>query len=267
MVLPALVALALAASLAACSSGDSTTDARSVDSASFDASDTSSDATTGDGAAAASCEPSAALLARIDASRLKAHLEALVGLGERRSLAGQKAAAAYLHGQLAGLPGLTIEDQSYSYKGADYTNIVVTVRGREHPDELILIGAHYDSTSESATIAPGADDNASGAAALLEITRALAGCQPRRSARVLFLSNEEKGLIGATAYVNELKKTTPPSLVQGYLNVDMIGFGPADEDLDIAARPADAAFAQATADAVEAYTTLKVVQHIDDHCG
>lgn len=262
---PALLALvAFSLGGAACSSEGSAFDASALDAL---AGDSRVDSAVGDGSVDAACEPSAALVARIDPTRLAAHLQALVGLGERRSIEGQKAAAAYLHSQLDGLPGLSVEDQTYSYKGASYVNVVVTIPGRDRPDELILIGAHYDSTSESATIAPGADDDASGTAALLEIARALAGCQPRRSARVLFFSNEEKGIVGATAYVDQLKQQTPPSLVKGYLNVDMIGFGPADEDLDLAARPADATFAQATADAITAYTKLKVVQRIDDHCG
>ncbi len=221
----------------------------------------------GDGAAVARCEPSAALLARIDPTRMKAHLDALVGLGERRSHAAQTQAAIYLRSKLVGIPGATVEDHTYSYQGQSYANIVVRFAGSSVANEHVFIGAHYDSNSDDPTVAPGADDNASGAAALLELARALGSCSPKRSVRVLFFSNEEKGIIGSSAYVKALKSEVAPSELTGFINVDMIGFGPADEDLDLATRSAYAPLAHRVKAAVETWTSLDVVEHIDDHCG
>jgi hypothetical protein len=220
-----------------------------------------------DGPTSQRCLASAELVARIDPARLKAHLEALVGLGERRSHAAQTQAAAYLRSKLVGIPGATVEDHTYSFKGQSYANIVVSFVGASKPDEHVFIGAHYDSNSNDPTQAPGADDNATGAAAMLELARALGGCQPARSVRVLFFSNEEQGIIGSSAYVKHIKSSVAPSDLVGFINVDMIGFGPANEDLDLATRTVYAPLAHRVRDAVEAWTSLGVVEHIDDHCG
>lgn len=198
---------------------------------------------------------------------MKLHLDALVGLGERRSHAAQTQAAAYLRTELAGIPGATVEDHTYSYKGQSYANIVVRFAGTTQADQHVFIGAHYDSNSDDPQQAPGADDNASGTAALLELARALGGCKPKRSVRVLFFSNEEQGIIGSAAYVKQLKTEVAPSDFVGFINVDMIGYGPADEDLDLATRTAYASLADRVGAAVEKWTPLDVVKHIDDHCG
>ncbi len=66
-------------------------------------------------------------------------------------------------------------------------NLEVTCRGRGRPGEIILVGAHYDSVPGS----PGADDNASGIGALLEISRAVVGTAPLRTVRCVAFVNEE----------------------------------------------------------------------------
>ena len=63
----------------------------------------------------------------------------------------------------------------------------MTRRGKSKPDEIILIGAHYDSVESS----PGANDNGSGVAAMLEIARAFATLQPERTVRFVAFVNEE----------------------------------------------------------------------------
>jgi len=221
----------------------------------------------GDASPAQTCAPSTQLIGRVDPARMLADIKSLVGLFERSSHTGQQAAAAYLRDQLSKLSGVTLKEQKYQYLGKEYVNFEATITGAVEPDRFILIGSHYDSTSKDPKIAPGADDDASGTAALLEAARALAGCRPARSVRLLFFSNEEKGIVGATAYVNALKAVLPPSKVIGYINVDMIGYGPADEDLDLATKPAQRAFADQMATAVEKWTSLKVKKRISDHCG
>ena len=61
------------------------------------------------------------------------------------------------------------------------------IRGSARPDEIVLVGAHYDSSDGS----PGADDNASGVAVLLALARNLSSTRPRRTLRFVGFANEE----------------------------------------------------------------------------
>lgn len=83
--------------------------------------------------------------------------------------------------------GHAVAAQSYMVHGIESANLDVTVAGATKPREIVLIGAHYDTVSGS----PGADDNASGVAALLEIGRRLAGARPARTVRLVAFVNEE----------------------------------------------------------------------------
>ncbi|MGA9530034.1 MAG: M20/M25/M40 family metallo-hydrolase [Terriglobales bacterium] len=77
-------------------------------------------------------------------------------------------------------------------------NVVAEIRGREHPDEWILIGAHLDSWD----FGTGAQDNGTGSVSVLEVARAMAslGKAPRRSVRFVLWGGEEEGLLGSYAY-------------------------------------------------------------------
>lgn len=72
-------------------------------------------------------------------------------------------------------------------------NYVVEIKGSEKPDEVILIGAHFDAYIN----APGADDNGTGTAALLEIARVFQGREFKRTVRLAFFNLEEVGLVGS----------------------------------------------------------------------
>ncbi|MCU0685706.1 MAG: M20/M25/M40 family metallo-hydrolase [Polyangiaceae bacterium] len=78
-------------------------------------------------------------------------------------------------------------------------NVVAEVRGREKPDEYVLVGAHLDSWD----FATGAQDDGAGVAQVLEAARAVlgAGARPRRSIRFVLWGGEEQGLLGSRAYV------------------------------------------------------------------
>src|SRR3989475_11928376 len=75
-------------------------------------------------------------------------------------------AAAYIE-QAWGDQGYAVTRQEYAMGRDTWANLEIPRRGREHPDDIILIGAHYDSVIGS----PGANDNATGIAALLELSR------------------------------------------------------------------------------------------------
>jgi Iap family predicted aminopeptidase len=78
-------------------------------------------------------------------------------------------------------------------------NVVADLRGRERPEEMVLLGAHLDSWET----AQGANDNAAGVAVLVEAARVLRslGLRPRRTIRFAFFTGEEQALLGSRAYV------------------------------------------------------------------
>jgi hypothetical protein len=78
-------------------------------------------------------------------------------------------------------------------------NVVAEIRGRERPEEWIIVGAHLDSWDYGT----GAQDNGAGCAMVLEAARAIAalGTPPRRSIRFALWGGEEQGLLGSAAYV------------------------------------------------------------------
>ena len=97
--------------------------------------------------------------------RLQRHVNVLAGdIGERNvwRAGSMSAAAAYIRATFEA-SGLTVSEQPYNSRGQAVMNLEAILPGNTAADEIIVIGAHYDSVADS----PGADDNASGVAALL----------------------------------------------------------------------------------------------------
>ena len=121
---------------------------------------------------------------------LRRHVEELAGrIGERNMyhLDALQAAARYVETQLQAA-GLTVTRETYEVDSESAANLIATLPGRNRPDEIVVVGAHYDSVFGS----PGANDNASGVAALLCIARALAA-EPDQNRTIRFVAfvNEE----------------------------------------------------------------------------
>lgn len=138
----------------------------------------------GDGVPAASV-PEVAGLARA----LQRHVRVLAeDIGERNVRLPQalRRAADYISGQLESR-GFVVTPQLYDAAGMACANLEVAIRGRVRPEEIILLGAHYDTVRGS----PGADDNASGVAALLEISDMLQDAGPACTVRCVAFVNEE----------------------------------------------------------------------------
>ncbi len=100
-------------------------------------------------------------------------------------------------------------------------NIIFSSEGRTLPDEKIVVCAHYDSRNwQDPYCAPGADDNASGCAGVLEIARIFADASFDRSIEYILFDGEETGLIGSRHYV-AVRDTG--LTIGGVINLDMIG--------------------------------------------
>ncbi|MCC6754412.1 MAG: M28 family peptidase [Saprospiraceae bacterium] len=97
-------------------------------------------------------------------------------------------------------------------------NVEASQFGHDHPSEMVLIDAHYDSYQN----APGADDNASGVAGVLEACRILSRYSTKRSLRYVCFDLEEAGLIGSLLY--EGSQVSPREQIHSVLNYEMIGY-------------------------------------------
>lgn len=105
--------------------------------------------------------------------------------------------------QSVGVPDVQL--WQFNWNNTVQYNVVATIPGTVYPDQYIVVGGHHDSTNNSGdpyTSAPGADDNASGTVAALEMAKAMmqAGYQPRTSIRFITFAAEEFGLWGAKNY-------------------------------------------------------------------
>ena len=106
-------------------------------------------------------------------------------------------------------------------------NIIAIQRGLVYPNEYVVCGAHYDSYNKSpghpdSLRAPGADDNASGTAGILETARLLSQCKFERSIMYCGWAAEEVNLQGSAAYAKECADNLVD--IVGYFNLDMIGY-------------------------------------------
>jgi hypothetical protein len=119
------------------------------------------------------------------------------------------------------------------YLGTTYQqwqyNVIASIKGRINPDSLCIIGAHYDDnlrTGDPFSMVPGANDNASGVAATLEMARVMKKHQydPMNTIEFIAFGSEELGLLGSFAYASEA--VLKSKKIKLMLNNDMIAFQP-----------------------------------------
>ncbi len=114
--------------------------------------------------------------------------------------------------------GLEVTEDHFQWEGKPYKNIVAEKKGMVFPDRIYILGAHYDTVPGS----PGADDNASGIAVLLEVGRNIQTVPLGCTVRLVAFSLEEYGYIGSTYYVGGLGKGEEKIL--GMISLEMVGF-------------------------------------------
>ncbi len=165
------------------------------------------------------------LAAELDADLLESHIQALQDLGTRYTIgSGDDDALAWLENQVAAL-GLISEQDPFVVNSETAANLIVRHDGVVDPDIVWIYSAHYDSTSNrSSTDAPGADDNASGVAAVLEAARILKDVPLAHSVWFVFTAAEEQGSKGSEHMVSWLG--SEPVEVRGVIAPDMIGYWP-----------------------------------------
>ena len=114
--------------------------------------------------------------------------------------------------------GWEVKEDRFQWEGRFYKNIVAEKKGKIFPDRILILGAHYDTVPGS----PGADDNASAIAVLLEVARNIQTVPLECTVRLIAFSLEEYDYAGSTHYVESLKKGEEKIL--GMISLEMVGF-------------------------------------------
>lgn len=181
------------------------------------------------------------LLDQVQSDRLMLHVDALVAVGSRfvnsaqdRADFGIGAARAYIFNQFQSYtqscPGFYVFEQPFDVTVEGLTtrqhNIIGVIQGTDIGGGIFVVGAHYDNIAgdyvSSTQFSPGANDNASGVAAILEMARIL--CQRPHRATIMFVafSSEEIARQGSRAFVERYLRPNNFD-VNAMLNVDTIG--------------------------------------------
>ncbi|MGH7503103.1 MAG: M20/M25/M40 family metallo-hydrolase [Longimicrobiales bacterium] len=191
-------------------------------------------------AAAAPLSAQTVASAAVDKDRLMADLRALAHdsmAGRRAGTAGGVRAIRYIEHAMDDA-GLTRFGGSYSRpfefnggrggQAVQAANVVGYLRGRVEPERVIVLTAHFDHLGErNGQIYNGADDNASGVAAMLAIARHFAEDAPRHTIVFAALDAEEAGLRGARAFVDQ--PPVPFERIAIAVNLDMVSRNAEDE--------------------------------------
>ncbi len=136
--------------------------------------------------------------------------------------AGNDEVTEYLADKLAGY-GYTVELDAFTASGHPCRNVVATLVGSETPDEIVVVGGHFDSTSESAgSLAPGAEDNGSGTSLVMELARVSVGQQFERTVQFVLFDAEEIGLRGSQHFVDEA--VTEGRTIVAAITADMVAY-------------------------------------------
>ena len=156
-------------------------------------------------------------IGRIDEAKIRSHVESFCKIGPRCDdfPSSIHSTVAYLK-QALNQYGYEVEEER---SDSEYqTNVIAELPGTIFKNRVFEIGAHYDTKPTT----PGADDNASGLAGLLEIARVMAGVKSRRTVRFCFFGLEETSRGGSRSHVAQMISRRNESLA-GVLVFEMIG--------------------------------------------
>jgi hypothetical protein len=190
------------------------------------------------------------VLRDVDKDRIEATVNRLVGFGTRHTLSSQDdplrgigAARDWIDAELrryaeASGGRMTVEQQSFIQQPASripqptrITNVIATLHGDSAPERIYVVSGHYDSrvtdVMNFTSDAPGADDDASGVAAVMELARVMATRHTAATVMFVAVAGEEQGLYGSDFLARQLKAAGAD--VQGMFSNDIIGTGDAHD--------------------------------------
>jgi hypothetical protein len=164
------------------------------------------------------------------AANLRQHLTVLcdeIGPRSMRQPEALARAARYVEEQFTAC-GYRVVPQEYAWRGGTFRNLTVELPGESRPGEVVVFGAHYDTVPQT----PGADDNASAVAALLELARLCHGrlgrdLRPARTVRFVAFTLEESPAFftpyqGSRVYARALRQQRVK--VAGMVALEMLGY-------------------------------------------
>jgi hypothetical protein len=161
--------------------------------------------------------------------------------------------------------GLQAELKPFQWDGLTMWSVEATQVGARYPDSYVVICGHFDSISETPMeLAPGADDNATGAAAVLTAAEILSQHTFDYSIRYICFGGEELGLIGSFFYTTDVRMQNLD--IVGALNFDMLGYWEpgVEKDLEIETNVASQWLADAVLNAADLYTEAEYELHVYD---
>ncbi|MEU4681457.1 M20/M25/M40 family metallo-hydrolase [Micromonospora sp. NPDC023737] len=190
------------------------------------------------------------LLRAVDQHRIEAIVRRLAAFGTRHTLSAQDdpergigAARDWIYDRMreyAAASGgrMTVELQSYVQQPASripvptrITNVVATLRGETSPNRTYVVTGHYDSRAtnvmDAVSDAPGADDDASGVAVVMELARLMATRPTAATIVFAAVAAEEQGLYGSAHLAQQLKAAGAD--IQGMFSNDIVGSSTADD--------------------------------------
>ena len=165
-------------------------------------------------------------LNNISEERISEHIQALEGVRHPQTAPeALKKSEGYIRDQLTSL-GLEMVEHTFMEEGEEFTNIIATKRGTKYPEERVIVLAHYDTVEES----PGADDNASGIAGVLELAKVLGKIETDRSLQFVAVNLEENRMgEGHSTITRGSRALAANAKEQGWkidavINLEMIAF-------------------------------------------
>ena len=166
-----------------------------------------------------------------------------------------RAAEQYVFNYLSALGLDSVVFDPYPYGGYTWRNVIGTRVGRTNPQRVALACGHMDAISETPnSLAPGAEDNASGTVIALEAARAMAGEDFGSTVKFVVFTGEEQGLIGSDHYARLLRGQNVDLL--GALNFDMVSWYQDSFGVTIRTNTASMGLAQLENRMAAEYTTL-----------
>lgn len=204
------------------------------------------------------------IASRISEDNLRGLVQSLQDFQTRYvTTANCDAAAQFIYNYFQSL-GLEVRFQDVQYSATALSrNVIAELPGHVYPEDVLIICGHYDSYSDVATVlAPGADDNASGTAMVMEAARILHSFPLDFTVRFIAFAAEEIGLFGSRVHSAEARLRRENILA--VINLDMIAYADAlPEDLEVIANPASEWLAAKFLDVCGSYGLVEANMRVD----
>ncbi len=170
----------------------------------------------------------AEIAAAVDGDSLKALISHMQSYGTRYATSPQYDACADWADTWMSTHWIPCEQQYFDYGGLPICNVEAEIPGVEFPGRIYIICAHLDSYCIQPSTAPGADDNGSGSATVMEAARVMSQYQFRNTVRFVLFTAEEFWMVGSEYYVQQAYEAGED--IRGAINLDMILWAPNNPD-------------------------------------